>query len=145
MCYYQFDAWLCQFMLIWSLLQYPPILESSKLSCPRSVALATCLPSLDWLAVSESLSSLPTQSIVACIKPPHPICHLFFPLIHKHDHLPSSAHFLIEPRLRTTLASRGFQYAEPRVWNSTKWHQTCSFFLFVQIQTQTHLFTSTRQ
>ena len=30
----------------------------------------------------------------------------------------SSAHLLVEPRLRTTLASRGFRSAGPRIWNS---------------------------
>jgi len=48
----------------------------------------------------------------------------------------SSAHFLVEPRLRTTLASRDFWSAGPRIWNCTKSHKTCSLFLLVQIQTQ---------
>jgi len=55
----------------------------------------------------------------------------------------SSAHLLVEPRLRTTLASHGFRSAGPRIWNSTKSHQTCSVFLLVQIQTQNlHLYFS---
>jgi len=48
----------------------------------------------------------------------------------------SSAHLLVEPRLRTTLASRGLRSAGPRIWNSTKLHQTCSLFLLVPIKTQ---------
>jgi len=78
----------------------------------------TRLPLLSGcLSVSESLSSLLAWSIVACMKPSLAICHLFCTFtLQQNDFelLPP----LAEPRLTTTLASRGLQPAGPRIWNS---------------------------
>ena len=58
----------------------------------------------------------------------------------------SSAHLLVEPRISTTLASRGFRSAGPRIWNSLPNHIKLapSFFSF-RSKLKTHLFTSIAQ
>jgi len=63
------------------------------------------------LYVRESLSSMPAYSIIACTKPPLPICYLSFTLTLQHNHfdlLLPSAHLLGEPHLKTSLVFRGF-------------------------------------
>ena len=113
-------------MLIWSLLQYPPTTACSKLPRPRRqtnslgycVMLATCLPSL---AANTSASHFQARRLV------YRSLHNTYPtylssLLHAYTPTrplrSSSAHLLVEPRLRTTFASRGFRSAGPRIWNS---------------------------
>jgi len=57
----------------------------------------------------------------------------------------SSAHLLVEPRLRTTLASHSYQSAGPRIWNSlpNNIKLAPSFYSF-RSRIKTYLFTSTR-
>jgi len=58
----------------------------------------------------------------------------------------SSTHLLVEPRLRTTLASRGFWSAGPWIWNSLPNHIKLAPSLFsFRSKLKTHLFTSTAQ
>jgi len=54
----------------------------------------------------------------------------------------SSAHLLVEPRLRTTLASRGFRSAGPRIWNSLPHDITLApSFSSFKSKLKTYLFT----
>ena len=56
----------------------------------------------------------------------------------------SSAHLLVEPRLSTTLASRCFRSAGPRIWNSLPNDiKLAPSFSSFKSRLKTHLFTST--
>ena len=58
----------------------------------------------------------------------------------------SSAHLLVELRLRTTLASRGFLSAKPRIWNSLPKDITLApYFSSCRSKLKTYLFTLTHQ
>ena len=55
----------------------------------------------------------------------------------------SSAHLLVEPRLRTSLASRGFRSAGPRIWNSLPNHiKLAPSLSSFRSKLKTHLFKS---
>jgi len=92
----------------------------------RSCEVSSPPVSLCWQPVGQrvtfKLACL--QSIVADTKPPLPICHLSCTRS-------SSAHLHAE----TTLASRGFRSAWPRIWNSLPNDRTRSLFLlFLLVQ-----------
>jgi len=92
--------------------------------------------SLHWLPIRQRITFKFAGLVYRSLHEASPtylssVLHVYTPT----RSLRSSAHLLVEPSLRTTLASRGFRSAGPRIWNSTKLHQTCSLFLLVQIQT----------
>ena len=58
----------------------------------------------------------------------------------------SSADLLIEPRLRTTLGSRGFRSVGPRIWNSLPNSiKLAPSYTAFRSKLKTHLFPSSRQ
>jgi len=106
--------------------------------CNHSTASKALLGSLHWLLNRQRVTFKLVRLIYRSHHETSPtslssLLHAYTPTRSLRS---SSAHLLVESRLRTTLVFRGFWSAGPRIWNSTKCHQTCSLFLLVQIQTQ---------
>jgi len=139
-------------MLIWSpLLQYPPTSDKSKFPCKRcqthplysTTMSRSLLASRQWLPIRQRVTFQLVGLVYRSLHETSPTYLSSF----LHANTPtrslrsSSTHLPAEPRLITELPSRGFRSAGPRIWNSnlelsSKWYQTCSLFILVQIQTQ---------
>jgi len=124
------------------LLQYSPITKSSN--CLARVVKPTdsatmsrsLLASLHWLPICQRVTFKLAGLVYSSLHETSPtylssVLHAYTPTRSLRS---SSAHLFVEPRLITTLASRGFQSAGPRIWNSLPNH--IKLALLVQIQTQ---------
>jgi len=105
------------------LLQYPLTTESSKLPCSRcqnhrlcySTMSRSLLASLHWLHIRQRVTFKLAGLVYRSLHETSPtylssVLHAYTPARSLRS---SSAHLLVEPRLRTTLASRGSQLTEP--------------------------------
>jgi len=126
---------------IWSFrLQHPPTTVSTKLPCSSTdSATASCsiLDSLHWLPIHKQVTFKLACLIYRSLHETSPIylsslLHVYVPT----RALQSCSAHLVEPRLRTTLASRGFWSGRSRIWNSLPNDQTCSLYLLAKIKTQ---------
>jgi len=112
------------------LLQYSKTTEKSKLPCPHCQThplcyyVASLLASLHWLPIRQRVTFKFAGLIYRSLHETSPtylssVLHAYTPTWTLWS---SSAHLLVEPRLRTTLTSRGFQSAGLRIWNSLPNH-----------------------
>jgi len=106
------------------------------------------LASLHWLPISQRVTFKLECLVYRSLHDTSPayqssLLHAYTPIRSLRS---SSAHLLVEPRLRTTLVSRGFRSAGPRIWNSLPNHiKLAPYLFFFRSKLKNHLFTSTAQ
>jgi len=122
------------------LLQYSPTTKSSKLPCPVVKPTNSLLASVHWLPIRQRVTYKLADLVYRSL---HETSPTYLSYTATWSLRSSSAHLLVEPRLRTTLASRGFRFAGLRIWNSLPNHiKLVPSFSSFRSRLKTYLFSS---